>query len=142
MTKQKGADDEHCDMLVFGSLFGGNVAAVELTEKGDGLRISAVWRTRSNKDFAETGRDIDRFAWPPRGIKSIQRIHLLAEVMVHAGVGIGSRVLRRKRNSRPSTNSAGTALMDSESAASVMPTAFSSHPMATIYSITERAPRS
>jgi hypothetical protein len=142
MTKQKGAHGEHCDVLVIGSLLGGSVVALELTEKGDRLRISAVWRKRSDKDVTETTWDIKRFAWPPRGLKGIQRIYLLAKVMVHAGVGIGSRVLQRIRNSRPSTNGACTASTDSESAASVMPTASSSNTMATIYSIAERARRS
>ncbi|MCV7408907.1 hypothetical protein AWC05_07085 [Mycobacterium florentinum] len=142
MTKQKDADGEHCDMLVIGSLLGGSVAALELTEKGDGLRISAVWRKRSDEDFAETTWDIERFAWPPRGLKGVQRIYLLAKVMVHAGVGIGSRVLQRIRNSRPSTNGARAASKDSESAATIMPTASSSNTMATIYSNTERVRRS
>jgi hypothetical protein len=142
MTKQKGARDEDCDVLVIGSLFGGSVAAVELTERGDRLRISAVWRKRYRKDFAETAWDIERFAWPPRGRKDIQGIYLLAKVMVHAGVGIGSRVLQRMRNFRPSTNGARTASTDSESALSVMPTAYSSKTMATIYSIAQRPRRS
>jgi hypothetical protein len=134
-TLQKGARGEHCDMLVIGSLLGGSVAALELTEKGDRLRISAVWRKRYDKDFAETTWRIERFAWPPRGRKGMQCIYFLARVLVHAGVGIGSRVLQRIRNSRPFTNGARTASTDSESAASVMPTASSSNTMATIYSI-------
>jgi hypothetical protein len=142
MTKQKGARGEHCDVLVIGSLLGGSVAALELTETGDSLRISAAWRKRYDKDSAETAWDIERFAWPPRGRRGIQRIYVLAKVMVHAGVGIGSRVLQRIRNSRPSTNGAGTASTDSESAASVMPTASSSNTMATIHSIAKRARRS
>jgi hypothetical protein len=137
MTKQKGARGEHCDMLVIGNLLGGSVAALELTEKGDSLRISAVWRKRYNKGVAEKSWDIERFAWPPRGRKGIQHIYWLAKVMVHAGVGTGSRLLRRIRNSRPSTNGARTASTDSESAAS-MPTASSRNTMATIYSIATR----
>jgi hypothetical protein len=142
MIKQEGAHGEHCDMLVIGSLLGGSVAALELTEKGDGLRISAAWRKRYNKDFGETTWDIERFAWPPRGREGIQHIYLLAKVMVHAGFGIGSRVLQRIRNSPPSTNGARTASTDSESAASAMPTASSNNTMATIYSIATRPRRS
>jgi hypothetical protein len=142
MTKQKGTRGEHCDMLVIGNLFGGSVAALELTERGDCLRISAAWRKRYNKDFGETTWDIERFAWPPQGRKGIQHIYLLAKVLVHAGFGIGSRVLQRIRNSRPSTSGARTASTDSESAASVMPTASSSNTTATIYSIATRPWRS
>lgn len=119
MTKRKDAHPDYCDMLVIGSLMGGSVAAVELTEMGDSLRISAVWRKRPNKGAAGTTWNIKRFAWPPRGRKGIQRIYLLAEALAHAGVGIGSRVLQRIRSSRPSTNTT-----------------------ATIYSIAERARRS
>ena len=137
MTKQKGA--EQCDVLVIGSLLGGHVAALELTEKGDSLRISAVWRRRSDKDFAETSWDIERFAWPPRGLEGIRRIFLLLIVMAHAGVGIGSRVFLRIWKSRPSANGARAASTDSGSAASVMPTTFSSNTVVTIYSIAERA---
>jgi hypothetical protein len=82
MTKQKGARDEDCDVLVIGSLFDGSVAAVELTERGDRLRISAVWRKRYRKEFPETTWDIERFAWPPRGRKDIPGICLLAKVIV------------------------------------------------------------
>jgi hypothetical protein len=141
MTKQKDTHGEHCDVLVIGSLLGGSVAAFELTEKGDSLRISAVWRKRSDRDFAGTSWDIERFVWPARRLKGIQRIYLLAEVMVHAGVGIGSRVLQRIRNSRPSTDGARAASTDSESAASVMPTAYPRNTMATISSVAERARR-
>jgi choline dehydrogenase-like flavoprotein len=141
MTKQKGGHGEDCDVLVIGSLLGGRVAALELTEKGDGLRISALWRKRSDESFAETTWDIERFVWPPRRPKVIQCIYLLAEVVAQAGVGIGSRVLQRIRNSRPSTDGARTVSTDSEAAASVMPTASSSNTMATIYSIAERARR-
>jgi hypothetical protein len=86
MTMRKGAHDD-CDVLVIGSGLGGSVAAVQLMEKGDRMRVSAVWRKVSDNDFAETSWDIERFAWLPLGLMGIQRIYLLAKVMVHAGVG-------------------------------------------------------
>ena len=142
MTTQKGAHGEHCDVLVIGSLLGGSVATLELTEEGNSLRISAVWRKRSSKGFAETTWDIERFAWPPRWLKGIRRIFLLLKVVALAGVGIGSRALLGIQKSRQSTNDARTASMDSGSTASVMPTASSSKTMAPVYSIAERARRS
>jgi glycine/D-amino acid oxidase-like deaminating enzyme len=75
------------DVLVIGSGLGGCVAAVQLTEKGDRVRVSAVWRKVSDKDFAESTWDIKRFAWTPLGLMATQPIYLLAKVMVHAGVG-------------------------------------------------------
>jgi len=141
MTKHNDVHGEHCDVLVIGSLLGGNIAALELTEKGDGLRISAMWRKRSDRGFAETTWNIERFAWPPRGLEGIQRIFLVLKAMAYAGVGIGSRAFLGIRKSRPSTNAARRASMDSGSAACVMPTASSSKTMAPVYSIAERARR-
>ena len=96
MTIRKGAHDD-CDVLVIGSGLGGSVAAVQLMEKGDRMRVSAVWRKVSDKDFAETSWDIERFAWLPLGLMGIQRIYLLAKVMVHAGVD-GEFVNRCRRS--------------------------------------------
>jgi len=142
MTKHKGSRGEHCDVLVIGNLLGGSVAALELTDKGDSLRISAVWRKRYNKGFGQSTWDIERFAWPPRGRNGIRHIYLLAKVMAHARFGVASCVLQWIRNSRLSTSGARTASTDSESAASVMPTASSRNTMATIYSIATRPRRS
>lgn len=83
MAMRKGA---HGDVLVIGSGLGGRVAAVQLGEKGDRVRVSAVWRKVSDKDSNETYWDIERFAWLPLGLMGLQRIYLLAKVMVHAGV--------------------------------------------------------
>lgn len=101
MTKRKGARDDDCDALVIGSGSGGSVAAVQLTEKGDRICVSAVWRKVSDKHFAETTSDIERFAWTPLGLTGTQRSILLGKVVIHAGVRVGSRVLQRIRNRQP-----------------------------------------
>ena len=85
MAIRKGARDD-CDVLVIGSGLGGSVAAVQLMEKGDHMRVSAVWRKVSDKVFAETTWDIKRFAWLPLGLTGTQRVYLLAKVLVHAVV--------------------------------------------------------
>ncbi|HEY4794284.1 MAG TPA: FAD-binding protein, partial [Mycobacterium sp.] len=46
------AHGDDCDMLVIGSGLGGNVAAVQLTETGDRVHVSAVWRKVPDKDAA------------------------------------------------------------------------------------------
>jgi hypothetical protein len=81
MRKRVGDD---CDVLVIGSGLGGSVAAVQLMEKGDRVRVSAVWQKVSDKHLAETSWDTERFAWSPLGLMGIHRIYLLAKVMVHA----------------------------------------------------------
>ena len=85
MAIREGTHDDR-DVLVIGSGLGGSVAAVQLMEKGDRMRVSAVWRKVPDKDSVETSWDIERFAWLPLGLMGIQRIYLLAKVMVHAGV--------------------------------------------------------
>jgi hypothetical protein len=77
MTKRKGVHGDDCDVLVIGSGLGGRVAAVELTEKGDRMRVSAVWWNMSDNGFVETARYIKRFAWPPLGLTGTQQIPLL-----------------------------------------------------------------
>lgn len=86
MTWRKGAHGDDCDVLVIGSGLGGNVAAVQLTETGDRVHVSALWRKVPDKDPAETTWNIKRFACAPLGLTGTQRIYLLAKVMVHAGV--------------------------------------------------------
>jgi hypothetical protein len=77
MTKRKGAHGDDCDVLVLGSGLGGSVAAVELTEQGDRVRVSAVWWKVPDQAIAETNWDIKRFAWAPLGLTGTQRIYLL-----------------------------------------------------------------
>jgi flavin-dependent dehydrogenase len=86
MTWRKGTHDDDCDVLVIGSGLGGSVAAVQLMETGDRVRVSKVWRKVSDNGIAEKTWDTERFAWMPLGLMATQRIYLLAKVMVHAGV--------------------------------------------------------
>ena len=86
MTKRKGAHDDDGDMLVIGSGLGGSVAAVQLAEEGDRVRVSAVWRKVSDRDLAETTCDVKRFTLAPLELKGTQRIYLLGKVMVHVVV--------------------------------------------------------
>jgi flavin-dependent dehydrogenase len=97
MTWRKGAHGDDCDVLVIGSGLGGSVAAVQLTETGDRVRVSKVWRRVSDNGIDETPWDIERFAWVPLGLMTTQRIYLLAKFMVHAGVG-GDFVSRCRRS--------------------------------------------
>jgi cholesterol oxidase len=78
------------DVLVIGSGFGGCVAALRLTEKGYRVGVLEAGRRFEDADFATTSWDLRRFLWAPKlGCKGIQRIHLLRDVVVLAGAGVG-----------------------------------------------------
>ena len=85
------------DILVVGSGFGGSVAALRLTEKGyrvavveAGRRFDEVGSTGKTHPLPRTSWQLRRFLWAPRlGCHGIQRIHLLRNVVVLAGAGVG-----------------------------------------------------
>ena len=82
--------DLHHDVLVVGSGFGGSVAALRLTEKGYRVGVLEAGRRFADEDFAATSWDLRRFLWAPAlGLHGIQRIHLLRDVLVLAGAGVG-----------------------------------------------------
>lgn len=78
------------DVLIIGSGFGGSVTALRLTEKGYRVGILEAGRRFSDQEFAKTSWDLRKFLWAPKfGMYGIQRIHLLRNVMILAGAGVG-----------------------------------------------------
>ncbi|HVX43372.1 MAG TPA: GMC family oxidoreductase [Mycobacteriales bacterium] len=78
------------DVLVIGSGFGGSVAALRLTEKGYRVGVLEAGRRFSDADLPKTSWDLRRFLWAPAiGLLGIQRIHLLRNVAILAGAGVG-----------------------------------------------------
>ena len=78
------------DVLVIGSGFGGSVTALRLTEKGYRVGVLEAGRRFGDADLPKTSWDARKFLWAPRlGCKGIQRIHLLRNVIVLAGAGVG-----------------------------------------------------
>lgn len=78
------------DVLVIGSGFGGSVAALRLTEKGYRVGVLEAGRRFEDTDFPRTSWDIRRFLWAPKlGCQGIQRIHVLRDVIILAGAGVG-----------------------------------------------------
>jgi cholesterol oxidase len=78
------------DVIVVGSGFGGSVAALRLTEKGYRVAVLEAGRRFADDEFAKTSWDLKRYLWAPAlGCFGIQRIHLLNDVMVLAGAGVG-----------------------------------------------------
>lgn len=78
------------DVVVVGSGFGGSVAALRLTEKNYKVAVLEAGKRFADKDFPKTSWRINKFLFFPKlGLKGIQRIHALPDVLVLAGAGVG-----------------------------------------------------
>ncbi|MGH3966894.1 MAG: GMC oxidoreductase [Mycobacterium sp.] len=78
------------DVLIIGSGFGGSVSALRLTEKGYRVGVLEAGRRFADDDFAKNSWHLRDFLWAPKlGCYGIQRIHLLNNVMILAGAGVG-----------------------------------------------------
>ncbi|GGR38423.1 GMC oxidoreductase [Streptomyces roseolus] len=78
------------DVLVVGSGFGGSVTALRLTEKGYRVGVLEAGRRFTRETLPKNSWDLKNFLWAPTlGLYGIQRIHLLGNVMVLAGAGVG-----------------------------------------------------
>ena len=78
------------DVLIIGSGFGGSVTALRLIEKGYRVGVLEAGRRFNDEDFAKTSWNLRKFLWAPKlGMYGIQRIHLLRNVMILAGAGVG-----------------------------------------------------
>ncbi|MEU9705154.1 GMC family oxidoreductase [Streptomyces sp. NPDC047981] len=85
------ADDAYdYDVIVVGSGFGGSVTALRLTEKGYRVGVLEAGRRFTRAELPRNSWDLKNFLWAPAlGLYGIQRIHLLGNVMVLAGAGVG-----------------------------------------------------
>jgi cholesterol oxidase len=83
------AEFDH-DVVVVGSGFGGSVAALRLAEKGYDVLVLEAGRRFADEDFARTSWQLRTYLWAPK-LKcfGIQRIHLLNDVLILAGSGVG-----------------------------------------------------
>ena len=78
------------DVLIIGSGFGGSTTALRLTEKGYRVGVLEAGRRYADPEFAKTSWNLRKFLWAPKlGMYGIQRIHLLRNVMILAGAGVG-----------------------------------------------------
>jgi len=88
MNRSAAPDDY--DVLVIGSGFGGSVTALRLTEKGYRVGVLEAGRRFEDADYPRTSWDVRKFLWAPKlGCHGIQRIHLLRDVIILAGAGVG-----------------------------------------------------
>ncbi len=80
----------HYDALVIGSGFGGSVTALRLAEKGYRVAVLESGKRFAAEDYPKTNWNLRRFFWFPRlGMRGIQRLTLLKDVLVLSGVGVG-----------------------------------------------------
>ncbi|MFJ4975930.1 GMC family oxidoreductase N-terminal domain-containing protein [Streptomyces coeruleorubidus] len=78
------------DVIVVGSGFGGSVTALRLTEKGYKVGVLEAGRRFTRETLPRNSWDLKNYLWAPKlGMYGIQRIHLLGNVMVLAGAGVG-----------------------------------------------------
>lgn len=83
-------DSYDYDVIVVGSGFGGSVTALRLTEKGYKVGVLEAGRRFTPDSLPKNSWDLKNYLWAPKlGMYGIQRIHLLGNVMVLAGAGVG-----------------------------------------------------
>jgi len=87
VTQEDGYD---YDVVVIGSGFGGSVSALRLTEKGYRVGVLEAGRRFARDELPKSSWDLRNYLWAPAlGLYGIQRIHVLGNVLVLAGAGVG-----------------------------------------------------
>ena len=80
----------HYDVVVVGSGFGGSVSALRLAEKGYRVGVLEAGRRFDATTLPKTSWDLRNFLWAPKlGLRGIQRITLLKDVVVLSAAGVG-----------------------------------------------------
>ena len=78
------------DVVVVGSGFGGSVTALRLTEKGYKVLVLEAGRRWTKETLPKNSWDVRNYVWAPKlGMRGIQRMSLLKDVMVLSGAGVG-----------------------------------------------------
>jgi cholesterol oxidase len=89
-TMRGQPEDLDADVVVIGSGFGGAVSALRLAEKGYRVTVLEAGPRRDTTTLPKTSWDLRNFLWAPKlGCYGIQRIHMLRDVVVLGGAGVG-----------------------------------------------------
>jgi len=82
--------DEHWDVIVVGSGFGGSVSALRLAEKGYRVLVIEQGRRFAPGDFPRSNWDLRRFMWQPEaGMRGPFKMSFTRHVTVLHGIGVG-----------------------------------------------------
>lgn len=89
--KHRSNDYEHgYDYIIIGSGFGGSVSALRLAEKGYTVAVIESGKRWQPQDFPKTNWKFWKYLWAPSLFcYGIQRIHVLNDVLVLGGSGVG-----------------------------------------------------
>lgn len=78
------------DVAIIGSGFGGSVAALRLTEKSYRVGVMEAGRRFHDDTLPKSSWNLRRFFWFPQlGMRGIQRLTLLRDVLILSGAGVG-----------------------------------------------------
>jgi cholesterol oxidase len=78
------------DVIIIGSGFGGSVSAMRLADKGYDVCVIEAGKRWRTDDFPKTNWNVRKSLWFPKlGMRGIQRISLLNDIMALSGVGVG-----------------------------------------------------
>jgi cholesterol oxidase len=78
------------DIVVVGSGFGGSVSALRLAEKGYRVGVLEAGRRFTPETLPRTSWHLRNFLWAPAlGLRGIQRITLLKDIVVLSAAGVG-----------------------------------------------------
>jgi cholesterol oxidase len=90
MSTNLSQSDFDFDYVVIGSGFGGSVAAMRLSQKGYKVGVIESGKRWHADEFPKSNWNVKKFMWLPTfGCYGIQRMHLLRDVFILAGAGVG-----------------------------------------------------
>ncbi len=85
-----GMSDFDVDVAIVGSGFGGSVSALRLVEKGYSVSVYEAGERFGADDYPRTNWAVRKFLFMPKlGLRGIQRLTLLKDVLVLSGAGVG-----------------------------------------------------